>query len=87
MTGISELCGARHAYMPIAVEAVSPEQFAVWVKTKGGKMPAEKAAEEAAAAAEAANAANATNAAAASNAAEAAPAANATNAAAAATGS
>jgi len=83
----SELCGARHAYMPIAVEAVSPEQFAAWVKTKGGKMPAEKAAEEAAAAAEAANAANATNAAAASNAAEAAPAANATNAAAAATGS
>jgi len=85
----SELCGARHAYMPIAVEAVSPEQFAVWVKTKGGKMPAEKAAEEAAAAeaANAASAANAANAADAGNAAEAAPAANATNAAAAATGS
>ena len=86
----SELCGARHAYMPIAVEAVSPQQFAAWVKTKGGKMPAEKAAEEAAAAAaEAANAANTANAAAASNAAEApaANAANATNAAAAATGS
>lgn len=85
----SELCGARHAYMPIAVEAVPPQQFAAWVRAKGGKMPAEKAAEEAAAA-ESANAADAANAAAASNAAEAAPAANAanaTNAAAAATGS
>lgn len=36
----SELCGARHAYMPIAVEAVSPEVFARWVASKGGKMPA-----------------------------------------------
>lgn len=36
----SELCGARHAYMPIAVEAVSPEVFAQWVASKGGKMPA-----------------------------------------------
>ncbi len=35
----SELCGARHAYMPIAVEAVSPEQFARWIAAKGGKMP------------------------------------------------
>jgi cytochrome c oxidase subunit 2 len=35
----SELCGARHAYMPIAVEAVSPEVFARWVAAKGGKMP------------------------------------------------
>ncbi len=35
----SELCGARHGYMPIAVEAVSPEQFARWVAAKGGKMP------------------------------------------------
>lgn len=79
----SELCGDRHAFMPIAVEAVSPEQFEAWVKSKGGKLPAEKAAEEAAAAAEAANAANA--AAPAANAA-AAPADNATNAAAAASG-
>lgn len=38
----SELCGARHAYMPIAVEAVSPEVFAQWVASKGGKMPAAK---------------------------------------------
>jgi cytochrome c oxidase subunit 2 len=35
----SELCGARHAYMPIAVEAVSPAVFAQWVASKGGKMP------------------------------------------------
>ncbi|WP_233503385.1 cytochrome c oxidase subunit II [Sphingomonas psychrotolerans] len=39
----SELCGARHAYMPIAVEAVSPEVFARWVASKGGKMPGAKA--------------------------------------------
>ena len=37
----SELCGARHAYMPIAVEAVPPAQFAAWVRAKGGKMPDE----------------------------------------------
>ncbi len=35
----SELCGARHAYMPIAVEAVSPTAFARWVRAKGGTMP------------------------------------------------
>ncbi len=35
----SELCGARHAYMPIAVEAVSPAVFARWVAAKGGTMP------------------------------------------------
>ena len=35
----SELCGARHAYMPITVEAVSPEVFAQWVASKGGTMP------------------------------------------------
>lgn len=32
----SELCGARHAYMPIAVEAVPRAQFAQWVASKGG---------------------------------------------------
>jgi cytochrome c oxidase subunit 2 len=36
----SELCGARHGYMPITVEAVSPAVFAAWVKAKGGTMPA-----------------------------------------------
>lgn len=35
----SELCGARHGYMPITVEAVSPGVFAQWVKAKGGTMP------------------------------------------------
>jgi cytochrome c oxidase subunit 2 len=40
----SELCGARHGYMPITVEAVSPEVFARWVASKGGKMPAAGAA-------------------------------------------
>lgn len=35
----SELCGARHGYMPIAVEVVPPEKFAAWVASKGGAMP------------------------------------------------
>ena len=35
----SELCGARHAYMPIAVEVVPPAQFAAWVASNGGTMP------------------------------------------------
>ena len=35
----SELCGARHGYMPIAVEVVSRDQFAQWVKANGGTMP------------------------------------------------
>jgi cytochrome c oxidase subunit 2 len=35
----SELCGARHAYMPITVEAVPPAQFAAWIREKGGSMP------------------------------------------------
>jgi cytochrome c oxidase subunit II len=46
----SELCGARHGFMPIVVEALPPEQFAAWVKAKGGKMPAEIAIEAKAAA-------------------------------------
>lgn len=41
----SELCGARHAYMPIAVEAVAPAQFAAWVASKGGNMPGAPTAE------------------------------------------
>lgn len=47
----SELCGARHGFMPIAVEVVSPERFAQWVKLQGGTMAGEAAAEPAAAAA------------------------------------
>jgi len=34
----SELCGARHAFMPIAVEVVPPAEFAQWVASKGGHM-------------------------------------------------
>ena len=40
----SELCGARHGFMPIAVEVVSRAKFAEWVHSKGGKMPGEEAA-------------------------------------------
>jgi cytochrome c oxidase subunit II len=34
-----ELCGARHGYMPIAVEVLPQPQFAAWVASKGGTMP------------------------------------------------
>jgi len=34
-----ELCGARHGYMPIAVEVVTPQQFAAWVGSHNGHMP------------------------------------------------
>jgi cytochrome c oxidase subunit II len=42
----SELCGARHAYMPIAVRVVSEQEFASWVASKektasAGQAPAE----------------------------------------------
>jgi len=40
----SELCGSRHAYMPIAVEALPPAEFAAWVKAQGGTMPGAEAA-------------------------------------------
>ena len=66
----SELCGARHGYMPIAIEALPPAEFAAWVKAQGGSMPGE---EEAAAAAPAS--APAADAAAPAAAAAAAPAA------------
>jgi cytochrome c oxidase subunit 2 len=32
----SELCGARHGYMPIAVEALPIEQYNAWVLAQGG---------------------------------------------------
>lgn len=38
----NQICGARHAYMPIAVEAVTKEEFARWVASKGGTMPGSK---------------------------------------------
>jgi cytochrome c oxidase subunit II len=47
----SELCGDRHGYMPIGVEVVSKEDFAEWIKAKGGNMPGEAKAEAAPAAA------------------------------------
>jgi cytochrome c oxidase subunit 2 len=40
----SELCGARHGFMPIAVEDTSADKFAEWVASKGGKMPGTPAA-------------------------------------------
>jgi cytochrome c oxidase subunit 2 len=59
----SELCGARHGYMPIAVQVVPPAEFAEWIHAKGGKMPGEgaPAGGTAAAAAEAGPAAPATS--------------------------
>lgn len=45
----SELCGARHGYMPIAVEALPMEEFEAWVLEQGGSLPgAEEVAEAAA---------------------------------------
>ncbi|HEX7872600.1 MAG TPA: cytochrome c oxidase subunit II [Sphingobium sp.] len=44
----SELCGARHGFMPIAVEALPQDKFAQWVASQGGSMT--KPAAEAAAA-------------------------------------
>ena len=41
----SELCGDKHGYMPIGVEVVSKEDFAEWIRAKGGKMPGDAAAE------------------------------------------
>lgn len=38
----SELCGARHGYMPIAVEAVPLAQFNAWVLAKGGSIKGAK---------------------------------------------
>jgi cytochrome c oxidase subunit 2 len=38
----SELCGARHGFMPIAVEVVPQGQFTQWVAQKGGTMPGTK---------------------------------------------
>lgn len=34
----SEICGVGHAFMPIAVNVVSKDAFAAWVKEKGGTM-------------------------------------------------
>src|SRR5438309_3085689 len=37
-----ELCGARHPFMPIAVDVVPPAQYAAWIASKGGTMPGQK---------------------------------------------
>lgn len=50
----SELCGARHGFMPINVEVVSQAQFAQWIASKGGSMSKPKPAPAAAVAAPAA---------------------------------
>ena len=56
----SELCGARHGYMPIAVEALPLDEFNAWVLAQGGTLPgAEPAAEADEPAAEEANEAGA----------------------------
>jgi len=46
----SQICGKEHGYMPIVVEARSPEQYAAWVKDQKAKMPAPAPAPAAAAA-------------------------------------
>ena len=51
----SELCGARHGFMPIAIEALPPAQFDQWVQSQGGTLKgaaAEKTADAAPATAE-----------------------------------
>jgi len=56
----SELCGARHAYMPIAIEALPRDRFDAWVLAQGGtsdRLPKAPAAPAAAAAPTAAAAA------------------------------
>ena len=59
----SELCGARHGYMPIAIEVVPEATFNAWLASKGGQpkaaIEAKAKAEAAAAAAAAASAAEA----------------------------
>lgn len=42
----SELCGQGHGFMPIEIKAVSKPEFAKWVAAQGGKMPADKAADD-----------------------------------------
>ncbi|WP_339823318.1 cytochrome c oxidase subunit II [uncultured Parasphingorhabdus sp.] len=39
----SELCGARHSFMPITVEVLSEEKFNNWVRANGGTVKGEAA--------------------------------------------
>jgi cytochrome c oxidase subunit 2 len=41
----SELCGALHGFMPIAVEALPMEEFEAWVVEQGGSIPGAEVAE------------------------------------------
>lgn len=52
----SELCGSRHAYMPIAIEALPRDQWERWVLAQGGTVGEVEAAAPAAATAPAATA-------------------------------
>ena len=36
----SQICGKEHGYMPIVVDARSPEQYAAWMQEQKAKMPA-----------------------------------------------
>jgi len=40
----SELCGARHGFMPIAVEALPRDKFDAWVRSQGGTVKGDAAA-------------------------------------------
>lgn len=40
----SELCGARHAYMPIAIEALPMNEWRAWVRGQGGTFAEDEAA-------------------------------------------
>ena len=71
----SELCGAKHGFMPIAVEALPRDKFDAWVRANGGTVGKEEAAAPAAAPAAAGAAPAAAPAAPAAPAKEAAPAA------------
>ncbi|MCB2014136.1 MAG: cytochrome c oxidase subunit II [Sphingobium sp.] len=58
----SELCGVKHGFMPIAIEALPPAEFDQWVLSQGGELAGEQAEAPAEAAAETADAAPAANA-------------------------
>lgn len=42
----SELCGARHGFMPIAVEVLPEDKFNDWVRANGGTVKGDEAVEE-----------------------------------------
>jgi cytochrome c oxidase subunit II len=44
----SELCGARHGYMPIAIEALPMNEWRAWVRAQGGTFAEDEAAAAAA---------------------------------------